>query len=178
MLAEWFARTFERKANTDNNTEIKMPFLQFKISQAQQEAIEVILRKNGWDHETLLRQAFLALSEKHNRAQMLEDREKAFRDAPPDACVPCSFPEETRVFGPPVGMTEDEVYSLCASEVNWDNQKAVVTCWKPTKEGLEEINKTGRIWVATMGEGLVPMCVLASSPFEHEWCTLRKTPIG
>ena len=155
-----------------------MAKIAFEISQAQQEAIEVVLRQTGWDHQTLLQESFKALSRENNRRVQMERINETFEHTPNEQCVPTSFEEETVVFGPPVGMTEEQVYSLCASQIEYDGDPAIVTCWKVTKESLQALQKTGRIWVITTGAGLVPMIVQTDKPFDAPFVKLTAPPIG
>ena len=83
--------------------------------------------------------------------------------------VPTAFEESNIVFGPPAGMTEDDVHSLSCARVEYDGQPAIVTCWKLTQEELEEFNRTGRVWFVCMGEGLPPHLMLGNNPFEQGW---------
>lgn len=44
------------------------------------------------------------------------------------------------------------------------NIPAVVTCWKLTKEELEEVNRTGRVWVTVIGRSMQPLSVDGFKP--------------
>ncbi len=82
---------------------------------------------------------------------------------------PSSFDGSNAVFGPPVGMSENEVYSLVAARIFYNGQPAVVTCWKPTAEQLEHIKETGRVWVMLMGQSMQPICVSSMNPLLFPW---------
>ncbi|PSR54168.1 hypothetical protein AHMF7605_11865 [Adhaeribacter arboris] len=43
----------------------------------------------------------------------------------------------------------------------------IVSCWKPTPEELAEINRTGEIWLATMGHRPPPIMAVGHNPFKH-----------
>lgn len=43
----------------------------------------------------------------------------------------------------------------------------IVSKWKLSPEELEEVNKTGEIWVSVMGHSTPPIMPLAVNPFEH-----------
>ena len=75
---------------------------------------------------------------------------------------PSSFDQANVVYGPPAGMTEEQVQSLSA----FRDENQVITCWKVTREELEMIQKTGRIWVTTMASWIPPMYVGCDSPFK------------
>lgn len=74
---------------------------------------------------------------------------------------PTGFKEANKVFGPPPGVSEEQVGSINAC-VTGDNQ--VVTCWRLSAEELEEVNRTGRIWLGVHG-GLPPHWISGHYPF-------------
>ena len=81
--------------------------------------------------------------------------------------IPSSFPESNGYFDKPKGMTRDQCDAL-ATFAYADQETGipvVISCWKPTKEELEEINHTGRIWVYHFGLGLQPHAVSGHNPF-------------
>lgn len=51
---------------------------------------------------------------------------------------------------------------LCHRDVEGDQ---VISCWRLTKEELEEINKTGRVWLHIMGTQIPPAVVSGIKPF-------------
>ena len=57
--------------------------------------------------------------------------------------------------GPPVGMTEEEVRSMSVYKGNGQ----VVSCWKLRPEELEEVVKTGCVWLSIFTEGVPPSFV-------------------
>lgn len=70
---------------------------------------------------------------------------------------PSNFDWSNAAYGPPEGMTEEQVQTIFAYhgvDRAYDC-KRVVSCWKLTKEELEEVNRTGRIWLNCLG-GLPP----------------------
>jgi hypothetical protein len=78
----------------------------------------------------------------------------------------CAFDEDNHVFDPPKGMTNEDCNSLSAY-VGYDSDKrpVTITCWKVSKEELEEIIKTGRIWLFIFGHGMPPVALVAKHPF-------------
>lgn len=71
---------------------------------------------------------------------------------------PTAFAEENCVLDKPPQMTPDECEPLSVWRGLLTNgTPAVVSCWKPTKDELEEINKTGRIWLVVFGETMMPV---------------------
>lgn len=89
-------------------------------------------------------------------------------DCHPSQLHPSSFDGAEAVFGPPVGMTENEVFSLCGARVLWGDAQGVLTCWKPTREQLATIQSTGRLWLMVMGGAMVPVALCAENPLEFE----------
>lgn len=82
---------------------------------------------------------------------------------------PTNFDGSNVVLLPPEGKTSEEVYALCAAHVAVLNEVAVMTCWKPTKDHIEEIAKTGKIWIVMMGVSAPPMMVAVKKPTDYEW---------
>lgn len=80
--------------------------------------------------------------------------------------IPTAFDEETGYLNKPANMTDEECECLSVWQGDMDNgMPAVISCWKPTKEELEEINRTGRIWVVVCGNSMPPIAPLGISPF-------------
>ena len=44
----------------------------------------------------------------------------------------------------------------------------IISCWKLTKEELEQINKTGVIWFSVMGQSQPPVWLGTENPFKEE----------
>ena len=78
--------------------------------------------------------------------------------------LPCSFTESNITFGPPEGMTEDQVTSIRA----FRGFGQVITCWKPTFDELAEIQKTGRVWLRVLGEVMPPVLITGLNPWREE----------
>lgn len=75
-----------------------------------------------------------------------------------------SFDESNHSLGPPPGVSEDE----CSSLAVFVDGKHVVSCWKLTREELEEVNRTGRVWLTIWGRTMPPACVQVASPFKQQ----------
>jgi hypothetical protein len=81
--------------------------------------------------------------------------------------VPSSFENENIVFDSPPGMSPDECEPVNAFiGTDPDGVPIVITCWKPTKEELEEIIRTGRIWCYHFGHQLQPHTLSGTSPWQ------------
>ena len=78
---------------------------------------------------------------------------------------PVSFDESNGVLGEPAEIhgIESNCQSVCFS--NHNGQPVVISCWKMTKEELEEINRTGRVWMGMFGTVAPPMWLSGTKPF-------------
>lgn len=79
--------------------------------------------------------------------------------------IATAFDEDNAVLGPPKGKSEEEVHSLSVHKGMMGVSPVVISCWKPTKEELEEINRTGRVWLVVCGNTMPPVMVEGISPF-------------
>lgn len=80
---------------------------------------------------------------------------------------PTNFDEANLSLGPPEGMTEDEVRTLRVWRgTDEDMLPVVISCWKPTQEEIDEIQKTGRVWLRLYGQSMPPAAIQGHSPFD------------
>lgn len=80
--------------------------------------------------------------------------------------VSSAFNQENLVLNPPPGMETDcESLSVFSGKDVMDKD-VVISCWKLTKEELEEFNKTGRIWLIVRGQTMPPVALTATCPWE------------
>lgn len=76
------------------------------------------------------------------------------------------FENSNHVFDKPSDMSRDECDPLNVFVgFTEDQHPIVISCWKPTKEELEEINRTGRIWCWHWGHQLQPHSLSGHNPF-------------
>ncbi len=79
---------------------------------------------------------------------------------------PASFDESNDCLGPPQGMSEDQVSSLSiARVVDEEGVPTVISCWKLTREELNEIKATGRVWLGICGLSMPPAWISGTKPF-------------
>jgi hypothetical protein len=85
---------------------------------------------------------------------------------------PTSFPESNDHFDKPSDLTYEqcEVLSVYKGLDSISGLPVIISCWKPTKAELEEINKTGRIWLFIYGTTMPPSCLGGLNPFKEESC--------
>lgn len=80
--------------------------------------------------------------------------------------VSSSFNESDGVLSKPSDMSVEQCDPLSiARRVTQDNVPVVISCWKLTKDELEEFGRTGRIWLLVVGNSMPPVSLTANSPF-------------
>jgi len=80
--------------------------------------------------------------------------------------VPTAFDEENCVFNAPPNMDNCDALSTWKGNTK-EGDPVVISWWKPTKEEMEEIKKTGRIWVIVYGVGMPPIAPVGINPFKN-----------
>lgn len=78
--------------------------------------------------------------------------------------IPISFAESNLVLDKPPSMTRDQCDPL--NVLYFQKQGAIISCWKLTVEELEEIKKTGRIWLNVRGHVMPPVSLTTKQPFK------------
>lgn len=78
--------------------------------------------------------------------------------------IPTKFKQCNCILGPPEGISEDLVSSMFVLKT----EKQVLSCWKITKEELEEVQKTGRIWLHIVAPEAPPVFLSGFSPFKKQ----------
>lgn len=80
--------------------------------------------------------------------------------------IPASFDESNHVLDKPREMTREQCDPLSVF-VGEDTNRVpvVISCWKLTKEELEEINRTGRVWLWIFGRTMPPVSLEIANPF-------------
>jgi hypothetical protein len=86
--------------------------------------------------------------------------------------LPTDFPEANFTFTKPKDMTDEQCMDLRVwrGEVPIDDAgsmaPAIISCWRLSKEDLEEINRTGVVWLSITGTGMPPVSVFTDNPFQ------------
>ena len=76
------------------------------------------------------------------------------------------FPQRNALLGRPNDMTDEQCYTLPVHRYQDENKSWwIVSCWRPNREELQEIIRTGQIWVHTRGETLAPFSLHGENPF-------------
>lgn len=79
---------------------------------------------------------------------------------------PTAFDEENCVLDKPKELSSDECAALSVWRgISTKGIPVVISCWKMTKEELEEISKTGRVWLMVCGPTMPPCAVEGLKPF-------------
>jgi hypothetical protein len=80
---------------------------------------------------------------------------------------PCSFEGENTILARPEDMTAEQCDPLSVLRTK-DTQglPLVISCWKPTREEMREIQRTGRVWLSVVGETMPPAVLLGRRPFD------------
>jgi hypothetical protein len=77
-----------------------------------------------------------------------------------------NFEHSNSVLGPPPGVSEDDVRSLNVWQgIAGGTQPVVISCWKPTKDELEEIARTGRVYLYVYGQTMPPVAIESKDPW-------------
>lgn len=74
---------------------------------------------------------------------------------------PTEFAEANVVLGPPVGSEEDVI----AMQVRRADRE-LVSCWRLSPEEIEEVNRTGMVWLSVWGDRTQPPVLVTA--FKHE----------
>lgn len=84
--------------------------------------------------------------------------------------TPTAFDEENTVLdAPPQLSREYNIQPLsCHIGKQEDGTPVIISCWKPSQEELEEIKRTGRVWVIVLGNVMVPLDITGYYPFNLE----------
>jgi hypothetical protein len=82
--------------------------------------------------------------------------------------VPVAFDEENAILDVPAQLASQyEPLPIYFSPAEGNHLPMIVSCWKITKEELEEIQRTGRIWVVAVGNTMQPLKLMGDNPFEE-----------
>jgi hypothetical protein len=81
--------------------------------------------------------------------------------------LPVDFEQRNAVLGKPEFMTDEQCMSLPVHRhLDQNGYPQVISCWQFSKEDLEEIQRTGRIWMQQLGTTVAPFALFTEDPFE------------
>ena len=79
---------------------------------------------------------------------------------------PVDFPEKNFTFTKPSSMTDDQCGSLPVFKGQDANKvPVIISCWELTKDEMDEVAKTGKVYLQIFGNGMPPVYVGAENPF-------------
>ena len=74
--------------------------------------------------------------------------------------VPTSFDDSNDVLDKPPNMSREECDPLnILRAATPSGHPVLISCWKLTRQELEEINRTGRIWLTIYGDMMPPVAL-------------------
>lgn len=80
--------------------------------------------------------------------------------------VPASFDEANVVLGKPPNMGPDTCDPLTVLRTtNVNDLPVVISCWKMTPAEMEEVQRTGRVWLVVVGHTMPPVAIDGCKPF-------------
>lgn len=79
--------------------------------------------------------------------------------------TPELFPEANVVLGPPKGVSDEECGTLPVRR----NGETLVSCWRLSPAEIEEIQRTGCVWLSIWGQVTQPPVLVAA--FKQEVIT-------
>jgi hypothetical protein len=83
--------------------------------------------------------------------------------------LPVDFPERNFVYGKPLGWTDEQCSDLPVFKGNTtDGFPVIISCWKFSKEDLEEIQRTGKIYLSITSDGMPPVSLFTENPFVQQ----------
>lgn len=87
--------------------------------------------------------------------------------------LPVDFPARNFVYQKPEGWTDEQCSDLpvwkgnAPIDDNGNTAPTIISCWKLSKEDLEEIQKTGEIWLSISSTGMPPVSLFTENPFTN-----------
>lgn len=80
--------------------------------------------------------------------------------------LPTTFKEVNKIMLKPLGMGDEECGDLPVYKgLDANGFPIIISCWKLSREDLEEIKKGGVIWLSIMGNPMPPVSVFIENPF-------------
>jgi len=87
--------------------------------------------------------------------------------------LPTDFDESNKIYTKPEGWDDDQCLDLPVQKGNLiiddkgTRAHALVSCWRLSKEDLEEIQRTGVIWLSVIGYGMPPVSLHSQKPYQE-----------
>lgn len=82
---------------------------------------------------------------------------------------PIMFPQANGQFVKPASMTDEQCGTLKVCKTAYESgDPVIISCWQLSPEELEEVNRTGVVWLHVMGFSMPPVSVEGLSSFTEE----------
>lgn len=82
--------------------------------------------------------------------------------------IAVEFEEQNFQYGKPVGWDDAQCLPLNVWKGNCDDgTPEIISCWKLSYEDMEEIKRTGTVWLRIVGAGMPPVSLQVETPFRH-----------
>lgn len=65
------------------------------------------------------------------------------------------------------GKNHESVCDLPVCRADTEVGPVVISCWRLTKPEIEEVVRTGHVWLTVLGSTTPPVAVAAKSPFDR-----------
>lgn len=88
--------------------------------------------------------------------------------------IPTTFDQQNKIYTKPEGWIDEQ----CSDLPTWEGSvkvvgtemeiPAIISCWKLSYEDLQEIQKTGCVWLSITGKVMPPVSVSVENPFVNE----------
>lgn len=75
-----------------------------------------------------------------------------------------SFPESNDYLSPPEGMTLEECSVLSIARAEVRGFPVILSCWKLEQDELDEVVRTKRVWLMSLGSSMSPIIVMGTRP--------------
>jgi len=86
--------------------------------------------------------------------------------------MPVDFPAANFTFTKPACMTDEQCSDLRVWKGDVPDGECsfpvIISCWQFSKEDLEEIAKTGKIWLSVSGQTTPPVSLFTENPFAQQ----------
>jgi len=88
--------------------------------------------------------------------------------------LPKDFKQRNFIYNKPENMTDEQCMALpvwrgfASVDDSGEQFPQIISCWSLSKEDIEEIQKTGHIWLSVTGTMLPPVSVFTEDPFINQ----------
>lgn len=81
--------------------------------------------------------------------------------------IPTTFEHANFVYTKPKGMTDEQCFDLPVYKgIDQDKNPVIISCWKLSKEDLEDVQKSGCVYLQIVSYAMPPVVLYTENPFE------------